>query len=66
MESVVSVVNVFPIECIVYSRWRKAARTLSNSHANFRYLTTPQKKKRMMSLRAHLLNVELKENRSIC
>ncbi len=37
-----SVVNVFPIECIVYSRWRKAARTLSNSHANFRYLTTPQ------------------------
>lgn len=55
----------------MYSRWCKSiasptagqARTMSNSHANFRYLTTPQKKTRMNSLRSRITSAERKVDR---
>lgn len=54
----------------MYNRWYKAtnyasptARTKSSSHTNYRYLSTPQRKKRMNCLRARLTSAERKVNR---
>ena len=50
----------------MYNRWWKSTaasptvHTRSDSHTNFRYLTTPQKKRRMESLRARVSSAELK------
>ena len=47
----------------MYSRWEKnspSRHTSTNSRTNFRYLTTPQKMKRMSSLRAQVTATERK------
>ena len=50
----------------MHTWWQKNAvsspsrHTSTNSHTNFRYLTTPQKRKRMTSLRARVTSAERK------
>lgn len=50
----------------MYTRWQKSVassptrHTCSTSHTNFRYLSTPQKKRRMDSLRARAASAERK------
>lgn len=52
----------------MHTRWQKntasspSKYTSTSSHTNFRYLTTPQKRKRMTSLRARVTSAERKVN----